>query len=90
MTTRRALTDQQTAIAERVMAVLGNSDPDDAFAAFASIMAATINDQSHTEEEALARGEMWGQRFVDILVEGRKGAFATAGGPQVYDARFIL
>lgn len=88
--TRRALTDEQNAIAARVMAVLDGTDPDDAFAAFASIMAATINGQSRTEEAALARGEMWGQRFVDLLVDGRKGAFATAGGPQVIDVRYIV
>ncbi len=88
--TRRALTDEQNAIATRVIEALEGSNPDDAFTAFASIMAATINGQSRTEEEALARGEMWGQRFVDLLVDGRKGAYATAGKPQVYDVRFII
>lgn len=88
--TRRALTDEQNAVAVKVMAAIEGSDPTDAFAAFASIMAATINGQARSEKEALARGEMWGQRFVDLLVEGRKGAFAEAGGAQVYDARFIV
>lgn len=89
MMTRRALTDEQNDIASRVMAAIDGTAPDDAFAAFASIMAATINGLSRTEEEALARGEMWGQRFVDLLAEGRKGAFAEAGGLQVIDVRYI-
>ena len=88
--TRRALTDEQNVVASKVMAAIDGTNPDDAFSAFASIMAATINGQSRTEEEALARGEMWGQRFVDLLVEGRRGAFDTAGGPQVFDVRFIV
>lgn len=87
---RRALTEEQNAIATKVMEALEGTSPDDAFVAFASIMAATINGQSRTEEEALARGEMWGQRFVNLLVDGRKGAFATAGGPQVIDVRYIV
>lgn len=88
--TRRALTDEQNIVANKVMAAIQDARPDDAFAAFASIMAATINHQLRSEAEALARGEMWGQRFVDLLVEGRKGAFDTAGSPRIYDARFLL
>lgn len=88
--TRRALTDEQNVIAATVMAAIDGTDPDDAFAAFVSIMAATINNQSRTTEEALARGEMWGQRFVDMLVDGRKGAFAEAGIPRAYGARFLI
>lgn len=87
---KRALTDEQNVIAIRVMAAIDGTNPDDAFAAFASIMAATINGQSRTEDEALARGEMWGQRFVDMLVDGRKGAFVEAGRPQAIDVRFIV
>lgn len=87
---KSALTDQQNAIAEKVMAAIEGRAPEDAFAAFASIMAATINHQSVDLGEALARGEMWGQRFVDLLVQGRSGAFATAGGATPVDARFVL
>lgn len=88
--TRRALTDEQNAIADKIMRVTAPHAPEDAFSAFASIMAATINQDSADLEAALARGEMWGQRFVDLLVEGRSGAFDTAGGPKAIDARYIL
>ena len=88
--TRRALTDEQNAIADKVMRAIAPHAPEDAFTAFASIMAATINQDSASLEEALARGEMWGQRFVDLLVEGRSGAFDTAGGTEAIDARYIL
>ncbi|MBV6648095.1 MAG: hypothetical protein KI789_00080 [Hoeflea sp.] len=88
--TKRALTDEQNAIADKVMGTIAPHAPEDAFAAFASIMAATINHNSADLEEAMARGEMWGQRFVDLLVEGRSGAFDTVGGPKAIDARYIL
>lgn len=90
MSRKRALTDEQNAIAERVMAAIDGTNPADAFAAFVSIMAATINNQSASQAEALARGEMWGQLFVDMLVEGRRGAFDVAGAPKAIDARFVL
>lgn len=88
--TRRALTDEQNAIADKVMRTIAPHSPEDAFCAFASIMAATINQESASLEEALARGEMWGQRFVDLLVEGRSGAFDTAAASKAIDARYIL
>ncbi len=87
---RRALTDQQNAIATLVMAAIDGTDPADAFAAFASIMAATVNGQSATAEEALARGQMWGQLFLDMLIDGREGAFNEVSGPLVIDARYVL
>lgn len=86
---RRALTDEQNAIAVQVMAAIAGTDPADAFAAFASIMAATINGQSATTEEALARGQMWGQLFLDMLVDGREGAFAVGGGLVTIDKVYV-
>jgi hypothetical protein len=87
---KRALTDEQNAVADRVMAAIAGSAHNDAFAAFASIMAATINSQTGSQAEALAVGEMWGQLFVDMLVEGRKGAFAETGKSAAIDARFLI
>lgn len=87
---QRALTDEQNAIADRVMAAIAGTDPDDAFAAFVSIMAATINGQSTCIEAAMARGEMIGQRFVDLIVEGRNGSYDTAGAPRAIDVRFLI
>lgn len=72
---RRALTDEQVEIADKIIAVVSGHAHADAFKAMLSIMAATINDASVTEVAAIASTQFWGQTLLDLVVEGRAGAF---------------
>lgn len=94
MTDNRAkplLTPAQRVLADRLIVVINNHRPADAFLAMISIMAATTNNQ-HTAADAKIIAESYAELLVETVERGQRGELTTnqEGAPAVIDARFVL
>lgn len=75
---RRLLSDDQAAIADRIMTVIDGHPSDDAFMAMVSIMAATLNHQ-HAPADARVIAASIAERLVETVERGQRGDFQVEG-----------
>ena len=94
MTDNRAkpfLTAAQRDLADRLIVVINNHRPADAFLVMISIMAATTNNQ-HTPAAAKIIAESYAELLVETVERGQRGELRTDPQdlPTAIDARFVL